>query len=173
MKAITTGTALRLVQKYHPNVTSIVDAKKPIAIFVTQEDCKQGTKGAPNSCAMAKAFSRDWDGAIISKSVSYLINGTKAFRYLTPESVVREIVSFDRHQDFAPGKYGLSAASGGRSLGARKNNGGSTYRLQAVAKGHELGRRADSLTRDSRYRGKPKRKLKKNIHQTAGVRSLI
>lgn len=85
----------------------MVDATRPVRVDITPEDCVKGTKKAPNKCAMARAFEREYDGAIISKSVAYLIRGTKATRYTTPQSVAREIVSFDRHQDFAPGRYSL------------------------------------------------------------------
>jgi hypothetical protein len=59
---------------------------------------------------MAKALERDkdYDGAIISTSVAYLIKGDKATRFRTPEAVTREIISFDRHADFAPGRYSLA-----------------------------------------------------------------
>lgn len=100
---------MQLINKYYPEVKTVVDATKHARVDVNTDDCVKGTKKAPNKCAMARAFQRgNYTGAIISKSISYLIKGTKAIRYATPISVAREIVSFDRHQDFAPGRYTLS-----------------------------------------------------------------
>lgn len=100
---------MQIINKYYPDVKTVIDATRHARVDVNSEDCVKGTKKAPNKCAMARAFQRnDYDGAIISRSVSYLIKGTKAIRYATPISVAREIVSFDRHQDFQPGRYTLS-----------------------------------------------------------------
>lgn len=100
-------SALGIVRKYYPNVQKITDAKKPIKIEVTAKDCRGGNSKSPSSCAMARAFEREYDGAIISLSAAYLIKGNKATRYLVPQSVSREIVSFDRSHKFEPGTYSL------------------------------------------------------------------
>jgi hypothetical protein len=73
-------TALSIVQRYYPQVKTITDAKRE----------------------------KDYDGAVISVAISYLIRGDRAMRYRTPSSVAREIVSFDRHADFTPGRYALA-----------------------------------------------------------------
>jgi hypothetical protein len=104
-------SALGIVRKYHPEVTRVVDAKKSIDIEVTAADCKAGKRKGPSSCAMARAFEREYDGAIISLSTAYLIKGTKATRYQVPASVSREIVSFDRSRKFEPGSYSLNTPS--------------------------------------------------------------
>src|SRR6185312_6000284 len=111
--------ALEHIRKFYPDVTAVVDAPQDITIKVTVQDCQKSKKGAPSECALARAFERRFDGAIISRTVSYLIKGSKAIRYMTPESVTREIVSFDRHHDFAPGQYYLKAPSGNEILGQR------------------------------------------------------
>lgn len=106
--------ALARVQKHFPQVTKVQDATKPISIQVKKVDSRNGKKKDPTSCAMAKAACRELhaDGAIINIGTSYVIKGNKAVRYRTPQSVAREIVSFDRHQDFAPGKdYNLTPFS--------------------------------------------------------------
>lgn len=102
-------SALKIVQKYHPNVTKVVDAKHNTRIDVTEKDCKTSKTKAPDSCAMATAFCRKHDGAIISLAIAYLVDGNKATRYRVPGSVSREIISFDRGQYFAPGTYNLLA----------------------------------------------------------------
>lgn len=111
-------TALDIVHLYHPEVTSVRDAKKNVSINVTAEDCKQGNAKSPSACAMAKAFCRTYDGAIISIGSAYLIKGKKALRYKTPHSVSREIVSFDRNTNFSPGMYHLAAPAKSMRLGA-------------------------------------------------------
>lgn len=127
-------TALDVVRKYHPAVTKVVDAKKAATIRVTTEDCATGNSKAPNSCALAKAACREYDGAIISLSTAYLIKGRTAVRYHVPQSISREIVSFDRSNRFEPGEYALKSISKSARLGARpypqpkKHPGGNKYR---------------------------------------------
>jgi hypothetical protein len=139
-------SALSIVKKYHPNVTRVKDATKATRIQVTAEDCKSGTKKGPSSCAMARAFERKYDGAIISLTTSYLIKGDTAYRYNTPETVTREIVTFDRHKDFRPGSYSLRPIEPARRLGMV----------------HKVKR-----TDPANYK-----KAKRKIHHTAGIRSL-
>jgi len=141
-------SALEIVQSYYPEVTSVVDATKGINVTVTAEDCFKGAKKSVNKCAMAKAFQRNFDGAIISKSVSYLIKGAKATRYRTPESVAREIVSFDRGQDFDPGDY----------------------QLKAPLESEKMGKRTGGFGKQTTSRNSGN--LKNRYHRTTGVRSL-
>lgn len=119
----------RAVRRAFPNVTSIVDSKDSIEVDVNEKDCGRGAKRMdPEGCAMARALKREYkaDGAIIGISNSYLIKGHRAVRFKTPTTVAREIVSFDRHHDFAPGEYKLSPISPSAKLGAerhRRDNG--------------------------------------------------
>lgn len=141
-------TALTMVQKYYPGVTTVRDAKRPRVIQVTPEDCKRGNKKEPADCALAKAFKRKFDGAIISTSKSYLIKGKIALRYDTPESVSREVISFDRNHNFEPGQYHLAP----------------------VAKANKLGARNRPQYSKKRKPGYPK--IKKRNHLTGGIRSI-
>lgn len=138
--------ALSIVRKYHPNVMRVIDAKKAKKIEVTADDCKSGKKKNAGSCAMARAFERTYDGAIISLSTAYLIKGDTAIRYNVPDTVTREIVSFDRNKDFRPGKYHLGPIEQSRALG----------------KVHSVNR-----TDPSKYK-----KAKRKFHKTAGIRAL-
>lgn len=99
-------SALTKIQKIFPQVKTVKDSKKSIAINVTKADSKAGRKKDFAHCALAKACVRTKiaEGAIIGLTTSYLINGTTATRYKTSVAVSREITSFDRHQDFAAGK---------------------------------------------------------------------
>lgn len=143
---MSTSTALRIVQKYHPNVTRVVDATRDTHVKVTQHDCDKSKSKAPNSCAMATAFKKKHDGAIVSLAVAYLIDGNTAVRYRVPAAVSREIISFDRAKMFAPGFYKLTAPV-------------STEKLAVI--------RTKNRSHEQRT-GKPIRR----VHKTAGIRSL-
>lgn len=102
-------TLPRSVKRLFPQVETAVDSNKNVEVSVLPRDCKEGKSFDPAECALARAAKRELkvDGVIIGLTSSYLIKGTQAVRFDTPESVQREIVSFDRHQDFAPGEYYL------------------------------------------------------------------
>jgi hypothetical protein len=112
-------SALGIVRKYHPNVAKIIEAKKDLHIEVTAQDCKAGRKKNAGSCAMARACEREYDGAIISLTTAYIIKGDTAIRYHVPQAISREIVSFDRAKQFAPGDYKLKAPSASFKLRPR------------------------------------------------------
>jgi hypothetical protein len=114
-------TALGIVRKYYPQVTRLVEAKKSASFIVTREDSKRSNRKSPNHCALATACERQFDGAIISMTRAYLIKGKKAIRYVVPQAVAREIVSFDRHKDFAHGQYKLNAPTDCNKLQPRGN----------------------------------------------------
>lgn len=103
----------RSVRRLFPNVKFAVDADHTIEVSVEAKDCKDAKALNPSECALARAAKRELkaDGVIIGMGASYVIKGDKAVRYHTPESVQREIVSFDRHHDFAPGHYYLPPKS--------------------------------------------------------------
>lgn len=141
-------SALSVVRKYHPQVNKVVDAKKDLRIQVTAEDCKRGKVKGPSSCAMARAAMREYDGAIVSLATAYMIRGDVATRYMVPQSVSREIVSFDRAHKFEPGEYALKKVTKSNKLGPRRS------RL--------LPERHDKTYANTKRRS----------HKTAGIRSL-
>lgn len=108
------------VQKMFPQVTSVVDAKRPRLIEVAASDLKHATVQSHKACAMAVACKRKLrlDGVIMGRKTAYLIRGRKATRYAVPESVAREIVAFDRGARFEPGVYRLMPHQ--RPLGTEK-----------------------------------------------------
>jgi hypothetical protein len=99
----------RSVTDLFPQVTKLVKSRKPVSISVNEKDCATGMKMQATECAMAKAIKRQFqaDGVIIRLSTSYVIKGDKAIAFRTPDTVAREIVSFDRNHDFAAGQYHL------------------------------------------------------------------
>lgn len=111
---------LSIIRKYYPQVRTWSDAKKDATFHVSDEDSKKSQSKSVDHCALAEACKRDYDGAIISKAVAYLVQGTKAIRYRVPAAIQRELVSFDRHHYFAPGTYKLKAPTKTRATGADK-----------------------------------------------------
>lgn len=104
----------RSVRRLFPDVVKMVDATEGVEVTVTPRDCGRGAKPLDAAgCAMARAFERqhEADGAVIGLSRSYIVKGDTVVRFTTPQTVAREIVSFDRSHDFAPGNYHLGPLS--------------------------------------------------------------
>lgn len=115
----------RSIRKMFPKVEYAVDAHAPVYVSVNAKDCKDAQKLNPSECALARAAKRELhaDGVIIGMSSSYIIKGNKAVRFDTPQSVAREIVSFDRHGDFATGDYHLIPKSPAVRFGVQHPRG--------------------------------------------------
>lgn len=103
-------TSLEIVRKFFPQVEQVSDARKALHVSVTRKDSNSSTVKNHKGCAMAVACKREHklDGVVISRKRAYTVVGNKAVRYELPESVSREIVSFDRNAGFAEGEYQLS-----------------------------------------------------------------
>src|SRR6266576_7200723 len=107
------STALHIVQKFFPEVKSVEDARDPITIEVSKEDARSKGRRDHKHCAFAVACQRmtKASGVIVAVKTAYLIYKDQAFRYKLPESISREIVSFDRDATFSPGTYRLRSPS--------------------------------------------------------------
>lgn len=112
----------RFLLRKFPQIKEIIDSGQAVQVKVQARDCTDGKKGQPSECALARATRRDYqaDGVVIGMSYSYIIRGKKAIRFTTPETVKREITSFDRHSDFAPGDYHLAPVSPSQRLGEKR-----------------------------------------------------
>lgn len=110
----------RSVKRLFPQVDHAVDADHSVEVSVNAKDCRDAEKLNPTECALARAARRELhaEGVIIGMTSSYIINGKTALRFATPASVQREIVSFDRHQDFSPGDYYLTPKAPTSKLGS-------------------------------------------------------
>lgn len=130
MKKKHSNSIPRSIKKMYPNVKTIIDAKHAVEITVNAKDCKSGEALNPSECALAKAVKRQFhaDAAIIGLGASYIIKGSKATRFHTPERIRREIISFDRHNDFAEGSYQLTRKSPTLRLGYRASGKHKTHR---------------------------------------------
>jgi hypothetical protein len=116
----------RSLTRIYPEVTKCTDAKRPVDVEVTAKDVKKSTQRDMTDCAMARAICREWgaDKAIIGMTYSYVVKGSTAIRFVTPDSVKREIVSFDRHKDFAAGDYHLAPVPPSLRAGVERNRSG-------------------------------------------------
>ena|SRR5579863_4573141 len=141
--------ALKIVQEYFPGVLSVKDAKEPIIVQVTKQDNNSAKVRDHKACAMAVACKRaeHADGVIVSVMTAYVIKGTTATRYHLPESVSREVVSFDRDAGFQPGEYTMIPPC-------------ATSRLGAITGGNNP------------ERGKTGKKARKH-HKTVGIRTVL
>ena len=139
--------APRSIRRIFPQVKYIKDADKPMEVNVRKSDCSTAIPFDSTECALAKAAKREYhaDYAVIGLASSYIIKGDTAVRYRSGQSVAREIISFDRHNDFAPGEYNLTPYSPSLRLGVDN--------------------------RSTRKSGKSKT-AKRKIHKSAKVRDL-
>ncbi len=122
------GGVLSIVRRHFPNVNKVQDATKNLTIDVTSSDEKKSKRRNMNECAMAVACKRAYqaDGVILSRKIAYLIKYDLAVRFLIPESVAREITSFDRGAGFSPGIYHLHRPPKGVTLEYKKAHRKST-----------------------------------------------
>lgn len=114
--------AIDIVKEKFPNVKKVVDANKEITIHVTSKDTQSAKVKQHRECAMAVACKRQLDnctGAMISLKSAYIVKNEVAYRFIVPESVSREIVSFDRKAGFSAGEYKLQPPSPALKLGSR------------------------------------------------------
>src|SRR2546430_6561396 len=111
--------ALANVRKFFPDVVSVTDADENAYLEVTAEDVKHSAKKDHNRCAMAVAAKREFkaSGVVIAPTVAYVVKHNKAVRFQLPESVQKEVVSFDRGSGFAEGKYHLHAPAKSMRIG--------------------------------------------------------
>ena len=118
--------AMSIVHKFFPNVKTVKDAKRSIAITVTKQDTTSAEVRKHHECALAQACKRELhvDGAIISVSRAYLIKNGVATRYEVPAIIGREIVSFDRGTGFHTGVYVLGKITKDHKQGRKIKGGG-------------------------------------------------
>jgi hypothetical protein len=98
----------------------VVDATEDIEINITAADVRNSKKKDPGGCAAAVAGKRELHTPVkVFLSRVYVKNPKKAewVRFITPSSVAREIVSFDRSSLFEPGEYKFKAPGKTARLG--------------------------------------------------------
>lgn len=101
----------------------LVDASGDMEICVTKQDVSMSKKNDPANCAAANAIKRTIKTeAEVHISRVYVKHKNRWVRFMTPESVSREITSFDRSAIFEPGTYVLKAPTKSNRLGAHTRN---------------------------------------------------
>lgn len=102
----------------------LIDATKDLEICVTKSDVSRSRKNDPSNCAAANSLKRVLETEVeVHISRTYVKEGKKWVRYITPQSVQREITSFDRGSSFEPGEYNLKAPSKACRLGSSRSTG--------------------------------------------------
>jgi hypothetical protein len=108
----------------------VVDATEDIEINITAADVRNSKRKDPGGCAAAVAGKRELHTPVkVFLSRVYVKNPKKAewVRFITPNAIAREIVSFDRSSLFEPGEYSFKAPGKTARLGydnrRRPNNG--------------------------------------------------
>jgi hypothetical protein len=87
----------------------VVDAKAGLLIQIKKCDILGSTKADPNNCAAARALRREYGSeARVYLTRTYVKTGKVWGRFITPASIAREIVAFDRGASFEPGEYVLN-----------------------------------------------------------------
>jgi hypothetical protein len=100
----------------------VEDARHPIVLHISKEDCKHGDNKNPAGCVAALALRRQLRAKEVRVHVGRVYVRTtpdKWVRYQVPTSMRTEIVVFDRGGSFAPGEYKLSPPRPSKRLGKR------------------------------------------------------
>lgn len=88
----------------------VVDAKARAFVAVTQSDVVNAKKANSKHCALSRGALRlpGVVAAYFFRATAFIEYKDRILRYRLPQSVQKEIVSFDRAQIFDPGVYQLS-----------------------------------------------------------------
>jgi hypothetical protein len=98
-------------KRAHDHDLEEVDAQKPLTVNVTARDIKLAKAKNSKECALARAVKREYPvkAAYFLRTTAWLEYPTKMVRYRLPQSVQKEIVSFDRNKMMSTGNYTLAA----------------------------------------------------------------
>lgn len=129
------------------------DAKSNLAIELRDDDIKNSKLRNSKECAFARACKRAKvaDKAYFFRSTAWLEKDGKLTRYMLPQSMQKEIVSFDRSRIMAPGVYEIKRPCRAETMSAIKK------------------RSAKRPGRHQPANGKIKRKI---VHRTSLIRTL-
>lgn len=98
----------------------LVDAAEDVSIVINKRDVSESKKKDPGNCAAALAGRRELNTDVrVYMTRVYVKDKAKKqwVRFITPMSIQKEIVSFDRGSNFEPGEYQFKAPSPSASLG--------------------------------------------------------
>lgn len=125
----------------------VVDAAQDVTVTITAADVKNSKKKNPGACAAAVAGERRFHKPVkVFLSRMYVKDKDKWVRFVTPDNIAREIISFDRAQMFEPGDYKFKAPSPGQRLG--------TYTHRTNKENQTRNRRTQHITTNVRISAK-------------------
>lgn len=102
----------------------VVDAEIARVLNIKKCDILGSKKADPGNCAAARALRREVGSqARVFLSRTYVKIGKRWQRFITPASISREIVAFDRGAHFEPGEYILNPPSRGQRLDYKRASG--------------------------------------------------
>lgn len=110
----------------------VMDARAPLELELGRKHIDKATKKNAKCCAYAEACKEQFGvrNAYFLRSTAWLEYDGKLVRYILPQSMQKEIVSFDRSKIMAPGVYQLSKPTNSDHRGAvQKRN---VKRMEAV-----------------------------------------
>ena len=116
---------LRMIKSFFPLVAKVKDADKGMIVMVTREDVAKSNIKDHKTCALAVSCQRSFhaDGVIIGLTTAYIIKGNSAIRFKLPNSISREITSFDRGAGYDAGEYLLVPPCPSARLGVERTPG--------------------------------------------------
>ena len=90
----------------------VKDAMNPLMIHIKTCDITGSSKADASNCAAARALKRELGSeARVYLTRTYVKVGKVWARFITPESISREITAFDRGAQFESGEYVLNPPS--------------------------------------------------------------
>ncbi len=125
----------------------VAEAKRRLLVTVTDEDVVKAKKADSKHCALARAALRlpNVNAAYFFRSTAFLEYEDKMVRFNLPESVRREIVSFDRAQIMAAGVYQLSPMPASLTRRAQRSYDKVKRKPRRIAEGRKVS--AEALAR--------------------------
>lgn len=100
----------------------VVDTKGKRRLIISHSDIRGASIKDPENCAAAVALRREpgVQEARVYLSRTYLKEGDKYIRYLTPRSLRDEVVAFDRGGKFEPGAHVLLPVQASAHIGTTR-----------------------------------------------------
>lgn len=130
------------------NGKPVEDAKRPLRISINDEDARLGKNKNPSGCAAARAIMRMYKPAGAKQARVhlgrvYVEYPEKWVRYMTPNTLKAEIVSFDRGSkaQYMVGEYKLSVPPPSNTLGSHpgfKPTGKNKHRAHIARARHQI-----------------------------------
>ena len=146
-----------ITKRAHDRELEEVDAQKPLAIEVTARDIKLAKAQNSKECALSRAVKRAMPvkAAYFLRTTAWLEFSDRMVRYRLPQSVQKEIVSFDRNKMMSVGEYVLSPVEPQTQRKPRVKARAKSSGKKILARGKSAAKRVHKLV-DVRTKFEPK-----------------